>query len=405
MFEKRKLKSHWIRTLGATALVTGTVLAGTANAGAAPAPKAPVLAFSPSSGDFGQVTVGQTSSTEFTLTNSGRAASSSLTVSLAGSSGFTVIGDTCSAVSLPLGRNCTVTVQFAPTSAGAYSGTLTATGDNSRPGAAATISLTGTGVVPGHLYWTTLGFSSSGTIMMAGLDGTNPQEIAGGAGLQAEGVAVDGNHLYWDNSVGGTVVEANLDGTNPKTIVSGQTPVEIAIDTTNGHLYWANSGTGLFGAGSSIMEANLDGSDFHSIANFTGGQGVAVSGTHLYWTQGYDPDNLSQPYGVMEANLDGTDAHVIAPNLQVFQLAADSTHLYWTGHNNSFVATVTMANLDGSSPQTVGTGNIISGVAVSSSNLYWSDINEGTVTMAGLDGNNPIVVASGQEFPMALAVG
>lgn len=405
MFEKRKLKSHWVRAVSVTALATGTMLAGTTAGEAAPAPPTPSLAFSSSSGDFGQVTVGQTSSTEFTLTNIGRAASSSLTVTLAGSSAFTVISDTCSTISLPLARTCTVAVQFTPTSAGTYSGTLTATGDNGRPGAVSTVNLNGTGVVPGHLYWTTLGFSFSGTVMMAGLNGTNPEQIAGGAGLQAEGVAVDSAHLYWDNAVSGTVVEANLDGTNPQQIVSGQTPVEIAIDSANGHLYWANSGTGVFGDGSSIMEANLDGTGAHSIASFTGGQGVAVSGTHLYWTQGYDPYNSSQPYGVIEANLDGTGAHVIAPNLQVFQLAADSTHVYWTGHDSNGVGTVTMANLDGTGPQTVGTGNIISGVAVSSSNLYWTDINEGTVTMAGLNGSNPTAVASGQELPTAVAAG
>lgn len=405
MFEKRSLKLSRARVAGATAgaaLVAVAMLGGNATAWAIPSfpPKAPVptLAFSPS-GDFGQVTVGQTASTEFTLINTSVAASSSLTVTLAGSSEFSITSDTCTAISLGLNRTCTVTVQFAPAGAGSFSGTLTAAG--MRPGVVTSVSLSGIGVSPysPHLYWTTEGYSYFGRIMMANPNGTDPMQIAGGQNFQPGGIAVDGTHLYWDDTTAGTVVEANTDGSGAVVIETGQTPRQIAIDSVNGQIYWANYGTGVYGVGASLWKANLDGTDPVQIASFTGGQGVAVSGDQLYWTQGYDPYNPSQPYGIMEANLDGSGAHSIV-NAQVFQLAADSTHLYWTGNNG-----VMEANLDGSGARLAGSGNIISGVAVSGSNLYWTDLNEGTVTMADLDGTSPVVIASGQEIPESVTVG
>ncbi len=410
MPEKNKLKSRWTRTasvIAGTVLTAGSILAGTASAWATSSPAE--LTFSPSTGEFGQVTVGESTSMDFTVTNTGHAASSALSVTLTDSSAFSITSNTCTGISLPKNKSCMITVQFAPASAGTATATLSVTGDNNKPGSTATLAVTGTGVEPSHLYWTTAGNSGSGTIMESNLDGSNAQQIGGGT--SPTGVAADSTNVYWGDAAAGTITEANPDGTGAQVIVSGQAPKQIAVDTTNGHLYWANFGSGMFGAGSTIWEANLDGSDAHSIASFTGAQGVAVNGTNLFWTQGYDPYNPSQPYGVIEANLNGSDPQVIAPNLQVFELAADSSHIYWTGHDNSGTATVTEANLDGTSPQIVGTGthepynSIFSGVAVNSTNLYWSDLNNGTVTRAGLTGSDPAAIVTGQQFPLSVAVG
>src|SRR5258705_2367472 len=92
--------------------------------------------------------------------------------------------------------------------------------------------------------------------MEANLDGAGVTTLATGVG--ADGVAVDGSHLYWADQNDGTIKEANLDGTGVTTLVTGQTyPAGVAVDGS--HLYWTNA----FGANQDIhnrnvMEANPD---------------------------------------------------------------------------------------------------------------------------------------------------
>jgi hypothetical protein len=43
-------------------------------------------------------------------------------------------------------------------------------------------------------------------------------------------VAVDSTHLYWANNSVGTIVEAGLDGSNPQVIATGQSsPIGVAV--------------------------------------------------------------------------------------------------------------------------------------------------------------------------------
>jgi CARDB len=92
----------------------------------------PSLAWSPATNggyDFGLLDAGagQTKSVTFTVTNSGSAASGALAVPLSGSSAFTKTADTCIGRSLDPKASCSVTVRYAPTTAGeSDSSTLTA---------------------------------------------------------------------------------------------------------------------------------------------------------------------------------------------------------------------------------------------------------------------------------------
>jgi hypothetical protein len=108
----------------------------------------PRLALAPQTSgtyDYGIVNVGNHADQVFTMTNAGDAASAALAVALSGSSTFSKIGDTCSAVSLGPGKKCTVVVRYTPTDGGANTATLTAT--SSKPAATASIKLSGTGGV------------------------------------------------------------------------------------------------------------------------------------------------------------------------------------------------------------------------------------------------------------------
>ena len=74
-----------------------------------------------------------------------------------------------------------------------------------------------------HVYWA----NGDGMILVANLDGSDPRVLADHI---AEGLAVDGSHLYWTDEGDGQIWRANLDGTNAQAIVSGQdSPRGVAV--------------------------------------------------------------------------------------------------------------------------------------------------------------------------------
>jgi hypothetical protein len=120
------------------------VLLGTAMGVASAASGGPVLSWSPTTSpgtyNFGTVSPGSTVSQAFTLTDSGGGATSTLTVSLTGSSAFTKTKDTCTGTKLSPKKSCSVTVAYAPASSGQTDkATLTATS----PKATASLTLLG----------------------------------------------------------------------------------------------------------------------------------------------------------------------------------------------------------------------------------------------------------------------
>ncbi len=99
------------------------------------------LTASPSSLSFGSVNVGSTSSAQtVTVTNPGSSAATVNSVSVSGAFSQT---NTCGS-SLAAGATCTVSVKFAPTAAGAASGSLSVA--SSAPSSPLTVALSGTGV-------------------------------------------------------------------------------------------------------------------------------------------------------------------------------------------------------------------------------------------------------------------
>jgi centrosomal CEP192-like protein/ASPM-SPD-2-Hydin domain-containing protein len=99
------------------------------------------LAANPASENFGSVAVGSTGTVSITLSNTGTSAVSITAHSIAGT-GFALTGWSAPA-SLNAGQTTTFTVTFAPTTAGAASGSVSVTSD--APGSPLTIALSGTG--------------------------------------------------------------------------------------------------------------------------------------------------------------------------------------------------------------------------------------------------------------------
>ena len=105
----------------------------------------PNISVSPTSLDFGSVTVGYTSSAQtVTVSNTGTANLNVGSVSTTGD--FTIQTDNCSGATVSAGGNCTVDVVFEPTAEGALSGTLSIPSDDPDT-SNVNVALSGTGTV------------------------------------------------------------------------------------------------------------------------------------------------------------------------------------------------------------------------------------------------------------------
>jgi len=130
----------------ATAVTASGIESVYSNEVQATVPSSSPLSVSPTSINFGNVTVGSSKSQTVTLTNSGTA---SVTVSQAAITGT---GFSISGLSLPLtlaaGQNATFKATFAPTTAGSVTGSLSVVSNATN--SPATVSLSGTGVARHH---------------------------------------------------------------------------------------------------------------------------------------------------------------------------------------------------------------------------------------------------------------
>jgi hypothetical protein len=85
----------------------------------------PDISVSPSSYDFGNVNIANTSTRTFTVSNTGTAGLAVGSIAITGSADFTLPVNNCSGKTVAPSSSCTVQVSFAPTSVGAKSATMT----------------------------------------------------------------------------------------------------------------------------------------------------------------------------------------------------------------------------------------------------------------------------------------
>jgi MYXO-CTERM domain-containing protein len=176
-------------THNATGGSSAVALSGTGNS----APQA-TIALSASSINFGTLLTGTPSAvSSVTVSNSGQAALtfSSITVSGANATIFTRGGNCATATPLAAGASCTVTLQAAPTVAGAFAAALTLASNASNGGAA--IGLSGTAAAPAPALTATPSAVAFGT-----------QTIGAAAVTQAVTLANAGNVLLTFGQIGVT---------------------------------------------------------------------------------------------------------------------------------------------------------------------------------------------------------
>jgi cytochrome c553 len=154
------------------------------------------IALSASTVDFGKLLTGTPSTvTSITVTNSGQAALNFTGITVGGASAAIITRAGTCAVGTPVaaGGSCTVTVQAAPTTAGAIAASLTLASNASNGGGSVTVSLTGTAAAPAPALSATPSAVAFGS-----------QTIGAAAATQTVTLANTGNVVLNISSVGVT---------------------------------------------------------------------------------------------------------------------------------------------------------------------------------------------------------
>lgn len=252
------------------------------------------------------------------------------------------------------------------------------------------------GLVPGSgLYW--VNGLDVGRIMTANPDGSGVHTLITGQ-TESFGIAVDGKHIYWSNVGADTIMRSDLDGKNATAIVKDQShPYGVAVDSN--YVYWTNF------EGQTIMRSDLDGNNVTKLVDLTGTgrpAGLAVDADYLYIA------DTAGNGSIMRAPLSGGDAStIIETQPYPFGIAVYGSHIYWTecGDNSEPTGKVMAANLDGGAVTTLASNQAHPvGIAVNSSHIYWANANTGEIVSSDLNGGPVTTLVSGQNSLSGVAV-
>jgi virginiamycin B lyase len=239
----------------------------------------------------------------------------------------------------------------------------------------------GVAVDGSHIYWANPAANSIGR---ANLDGTGVERSFITGARHPQGVAADGGHIYWTSPAGdrqeeGTIGRADLDGTGVEGsfITALTNPSGIAADAS--HLYWTQEQAG--STNHEIGRANLDGSgversfvQFNSTPGET--SGLAVDGSHLFFTRNRGRGEVG---GIGRADLDGTavETSFITDTKRPQAVVVDGSHIFWTndGDGNEGQGTIGRADLDGTAVERSFITGATSprGIALDGAHLYWAN--------------------------------
>jgi sugar lactone lactonase YvrE len=239
-----------------------------------------------------------------------------------------------------------------------------------------------------HIYWSEPenGYFYTGiginTIWRAGVTGTNVDRSFVNAPQYPGPVAVSGSYLYWGDQMATAIGRVKLDGTGVNQNFIDAAASALAV--TGHYIFWI-SGT----SPGELWRASLDGSHIRLLAKLSDGGyfgGIAVDSSHVYWS------NRDQG-AIGRAALDGThlDRHFITGLKEPNGLAVSGTTLFWASTNpNTKSSSIGRANLNGTSV----TQNFITGaaypfgVAAGGNHLYWTNFDTGMIGRANLDGTH-----------------
>jgi hypothetical protein len=244
--------------INAVAAVTGTAV----QAG---------ISVTPASASFGSVVTGNTNSQTIQLKNSGSASLTVSQVTVTGS-GFSVSGASVPLTLAP-GAASTFNVQYAPTSAGAATGSVTVV--SNAPNSPSAVSLSGTGVAATYTLSVNPGSLSFGSVT-DGLSATQSFSVTntGNSSVSISGVSATGSGFSIASGGGATTLSPNQ-----STSVSVQFAPTVA-GSASGTVSVASNATG--SAGVTLSGTGVAPQANHAVALNWGASTSSVAGYNVY---------------------------------------------------------------------------------------------------------------------------
>ena len=211
----------------------------------------------------------------------------------------------------------------------------------------------------------------------------------------AEEVAVDTGSIYWGSAAGSasSIVKANLDGSNPVTLAAANAPGTIVLDDL--HVYWNDF---LGGGVSAITSVPKAGGTPATIASGDAYFGLALEGSNLYWADLAGPNPwvstiLGSPIG------GGTMATLgSATNEAAVWVVADLSRVYWDTQEGDVLS----VPLGGGPMTSLVSGGVFGdGMFVDGTNLYYAGNG---IRRLPVTGGTPEVLAGNQTQTFEVAV-
>ena len=211
--------------------------------------------------------------------------------------------------------------------------------------------------------------------------------------------------IYYTDADAGTLMSAGLDGSDITEVANGFTdPRDVAIDSDNGFAYVTDRGSGVH----AVHKINLsNGSSAVLYDNANDGLGELPVGIDFYNGKLYITCVEIDAEAVWIGDTEGSGVTRIidySAGGYGYGITVDKENerIYFDDTDSGSILS---AKLDGTDIQTViETGNRVYGLAVDNTNgkLYYSERNSGSVFMIDLDGSNKVTLSSDYNDPRGL---
>jgi hypothetical protein len=223
-------------------------------------------------------------------------------------------------------------------------------------------------------------------------------------------VGVVGDQVYWIEWDGPFLQAAPLDGSAQARHV-GKVPVpltdvtlrQMAIDQQRA--YWVTSEPSgvwfapLGGSGGDARAVAAQQSTGLAVETTTDAFGVAVDGSHVYWTDREQHNVRRRPLATLDQNLPGEQ---IATGGMPRHLTTDADRVYWVTEDGFIMAHA--KTVGGAAAMLAGNQTGAFNIIADDHYVYWTrNIKDGTVSRVPKNGGAVEDLASGQKSPLGLA--